>query len=396
MKNNLEHSALPTPEEIRLYHEGKLGPMRSHEIELLAQENPLLAEALEGFAAKPSYSMLPVIQAGIIEASSAGAAGTLGTAGAAILKAGTPWWHLNGWWIGVVTGTAAAVGTAVVMESNKEKAEITNPDIENIRQSESIETPSITSSEDTIAFESATAETGSNQLTTVQTRTNGAENQTGSAIDDASRNQTDLSSIRPVEAGDIVFTEKPETSNPALEPKRSSTIAIGIIHVLNYKLADYTALRQNNWQKFSLQDVGVPARFSSEEDRNKYLKENPDQSIPYIDYISQCIRAYDENKFAMTIDKFAEVLKQYPDDVNALFYTAMSHYKTGNYTTAVDLFAKVEKNFINTFNEEALFYHGKSLKKLDRFEEAISYFVKVVKWNGFYKEQAITEMETED
>jgi hypothetical protein len=77
MKNNLEHSAVPTSDEIKLYHEGKLGPMRSHEIELLAQENPLIAEALEGYAAKPAYAMLPLIQAGIIEASAAAAAGTL-------------------------------------------------------------------------------------------------------------------------------------------------------------------------------------------------------------------------------------------------------------------------------------------------------------------------------
>jgi TolA-binding protein len=170
----------------------------------------------------------------------------------------------------------------------------------------------------------------------------------------------------------------------------------GSFTYLNYKLADYTALRQENWQKFSLDDVGVSAQFKNEEERNKYYNEHPEQRIDYVDYVSQCVKAYDENKFALAIDRFAEILKQYPDDVNALFYTGMSHYKLGSYSTAEDLFSKVEKNFIRTFNEEALFYHGKSLKKLNRIDEANALFVKVVKWNGFYKEQAIEEMQSNE
>lgn len=395
MKNNLEHSALPTPDELRLYHEGKLGPMRSHEIELLAQENPLLAEALEGFATKPAYAMLPLIQAGILQASGGAiAGGAAGASGAALLKASTPWWHLNGWWIGVVTGTAAATGTAVVMEySNEEKSE-ENASGKNVQTTEVIASSPSIGTTDTVHYqdglEPSLTHVESNQIA-VNTESVAENSEIAS-----SRNSAEINTIQSVSGRDMTVSNASQTDAAIPEPKRTSTIAIGIIHVLNYKLADYTALRQNTWQKFSIDDVGVPAKFSNDEERKKYLSQNPDQAVPYVEYISQCIKAYDDNKFTLAIDRFAEVLKQYPDDVNALFYTGMSHYMSGNYTTSSDLFAKVEKNFINTFNEEALFYHGKSLKKLDRYEEAISYFAKVVKWNGFYKEQAIEEMQSED
>lgn len=395
MKNNLEHSALPTPDELRLYHEGKLGPMRSHEIELLAQENPLLAEALEGFSAKPAYAMLPMIQAGIVQASGGAiAGGTAGATGAAILKAGTPWWHLNGWWIGVVTGTVAATGTAVVMEYSKDSESENKPVAGDAKQSELYVQSDVTPMSDTASYaEELKQYSETKEKVTITSNTTPTQQPTEVLVQ---RSPSEIGTIQPVSGSDISINPTNQGDGEMIEPKRTSTIAIGIIHVLNYKLADYTALRQNAWQKFSLDEVGLPAKFNNEEERKRYLIQNPDQSIPYVEYISQCIKAYDENKFALAIDRFAEVLKQYPDDVNALFYTGMSHYMSGNYTTALDLFSKVEKNFINTFNEEALFYHGKSLKKLDRYEDAISYFAKVVKWNGFYKEQAIEEMQSED
>lgn len=400
MKNNLEHSAVPTSDEIKLYHEGKLGPMRSHEIELLAQENPLIAEALEGYAAKPAYAMLPLIQAGIIEASAGAAAATTASAGAGatLLKVASPWWHLNGWWIGVVAGTVAATGTAVIMNNSSDDQK------ENAAQSNQVvvaqnQTQQVIEQEgpiDTTMY--IPSNISDNQIVDKPSMAsqNESEGSISSEVADASRPSTEITSIASKGQQSIISEGAENDQTNAVTPKKSSTVAIGIIHVLNYKLADYTALRQENWQKFSLDDVGVSAQFKNEEERNKYYKDHPEQRIDYVDYVSQCVKAYDENKFTLAIDRFAEILKQYPDDVNALFYTGMSHYKLGSYSTAEDLFSKVEKNFIRTFNEEALFYHGKSLKKLNRIDEANTLFVKVVKWNGFYKEQAIEEMQSNE
>ncbi|MBL7942146.1 MAG: hypothetical protein JNM00_05245, partial [Flavobacteriales bacterium] len=57
---NLSNIALPTVEEIQSYHAGMLPDARCREIELLALEHPLVADAIEGFGEIPAYTKVPV------------------------------------------------------------------------------------------------------------------------------------------------------------------------------------------------------------------------------------------------------------------------------------------------------------------------------------------------
>ena len=399
MKNHMEHSVLPSPEEIRKYQEGKLNAARSHEIELIAQENPLLADAIEGFGGNPAYHLIPGITAAVSTA--AGVASTTGVmagAAAGVVKATSPWWHLNGWIIGATAGTSVAVGTYYINENIQEKKQITANQTTSLNPVEA-QTTDIVSYDALLESvetadepaQSASVLSGTNQyVQQSELVKTGNEVEKGSAlIDDNSKSNVPqkISSI----SGPGIIQGSQSQQDDALRP--SSTVAINIMKVLNYKMADYTAIRSNTWEKFSAEENGLPAKWESEAERVQFQKDHPELIIPYIEYVTTCISAFDNGKYQVAIDRFGIILDQYPDDVNAQFYSAMSHYHLKQQREAIALFLKVEKNVIRTFNEEAFFYHAKCAKEVGDPDTANSLFVKVVQMNGFYKERALEEMQ---
>lgn len=393
MKTRPEHNVLPSAEEIQQYQEGKLDSARMHEIEMLAQENPLLAEALEGFAAQPAFAALPLITASI--ATSAGitaATGASAAAGvAAAVKASTPWWHLNGWLIGVTAGTAAATGTYYYMEVAKDNAEdqkteqVLNHDAQNRDGHD--ENTAMPFADSLNQPGQSIPENDAFTRTETQDLSSGRE---GSAENDESnrsgRSYPEIIASKP----ETAVETRSEGDDQLLKP---STVAIKIVHIQNYKTADYTAIRAKEWDSVNLEDLNVQARFQSNEEQARYRREHPEQVVPYMRYLELCLSAYDRKNYELAQRGFSDILAQYPDDVNALFYGAMSQYHQANYEKACALFEKVDRNMINTFDEEALFYRGKSLKALNRADEATSHFIRVVQMNGFYKEHALQEMQ---
>lgn len=404
MKSNLEHSALPDPDEIKAYQEGKLDGARAHEIEMIAQENPLLADAIEGYSGNPAYHMLPGIAATVATVAgttvaTGAAAGTLATTVAGAVKVSAPWWHLNGWIIGTAVGTTAVVSTYYVNETIQEKKEKAN-------HAEIILNAGDTSASagNTIPYDPTliSAENPDNQ--TALSESSGEApldlTQGMSATDDNVLTKQKATNSR--NGGADVPDKIPSVSGSALIPEgksrdinitaTSSTVAINIVKVHNYKIADYTSIRSNTWERFSVGDNGLPAQFESESEREKFRNEQPENVVPYMDYVGECIKTFDSEKYQMALDRFGVILHQYSDDVNAQFYSAMSYYHLKNPLMAIEFLTSVEKNVIRTFNEEAFFYHALCLKDLGETDGANSYFVKVVRMNGFYKERAIEEM----
>jgi tetratricopeptide (TPR) repeat protein len=404
MKQNLEHSALPDPKEIRDYQEGKLDPARAHEIELIAQENPLLAEAIEGYSANPAYHMLPGITAAVTTAAGVGVASGLTAGVTAVAKAATPWWHLNGWLIGVAAGTSAAVGTYyVAVQNNEEKfaaksTELRQEDAYNKENTEQgtllYDSLMMHADEGLQHEENPVAEDAlKNTTEAAVSQQNTYDGITLTSDSDEFEKRSDPGSLARIDSRNFPKEIDGPEDDKNQAPKSSSTVAIQIMKVLNYKMADYTAIRNASWEKFNPDDVGLPARWASEEEREQYSKDHPGMFVPYVDYISTCISAFDKAKYDTSIERFAVVLEQYPDDVNALFYSALSHYHLQEFDDAIAFFQKVEKNAIRTFNEESFFYHARCWKAKGDIDGANSFFVKVVRLNGFYKERAIEEMQ---
>jgi|GEM_PF-1195332 len=401
MKKSLEHSALPTVEEIKLYQERRLSPCRTHEIELLAEENPMLGDALEGYAALPLFAAVPGVTAAVGQQATASSVHSIaGAKGiASIAKSASSLWHLNSWVIGVsVIGVSVAVvATVAIIDNGNDSSDINttnNPALLSTEKSAETET-SLNTAE--YAKEANEQKINTDRKTTLaenKVHENGTALMASGPPSASGEEQEEYFELpTSIESNYIGEIENSASiaEESGLKLNNSALVAVGIIRIKKYKVADYTQLRKATWDKFNLEEVGLSANYSDYS--NKEAEKTTDViQIPYLKYIEQCITAYDNEEYKTSITGFLSVLGQYPDDVNAQFYGAMSYFNHDQPVLALALFEKAEKNAISTFREEIQFYKAKCLKMLNRTEESSALFKSIVAKNGFYKAQAQKEL----
>jgi TolA-binding protein len=362
---------MPNAKELRLFREGKLSASRMKEITAMAKSDPFLAEAIEGYAAVPgAFEALPAFSSVV---------GTTGIFSA--VAASSPWWHLNGWIIGVAVGGTMA--TAVVLVTKEDPKTV-------VIQA----TPASSTSPSLGAEDQTTNSTSPATLENAALSNNTASYTDASQTTQAVQNSTHNDSINKIQPHTNVttFTNSNGETIIAHAPKvipPKDIKAVQIAHILNYKIADYTDLRYDNWP--ANDNGSLPANLENRFQQS-VEKELIFIGIPYLEYVTGCLEAYDAKNFGEAMRQFKIILNQFPDDVNGLFYTAMSNYYAGNYEAAITYFQKVNRNPIRSFREEANFYEAKSLKALGRIDEAKVMFQKIVDIQGFYADQAYKEM----
>lgn len=404
MKKNLDHSVLPTAEEIKLYQEGKLSPGRTHEIELLAEENPMLGDALEGYAALPLFGAVPGVTAAVSQQASSGIlTGSKGLAAAA--KSGTAWWHLNGWVIGVGVGISAALIAVVVSKSSDSTTEQQSIAKNQINAQVEVTASNVEENADysiekdiqqpqenkVLVTSSADKESTANKI-----NTNGSE----SLMEASSQLYSPSESIEALPSKEVVGGIVYQNDNLAssddvsrLKLNNSALVAITMVTLQHHRIADYSDLRSKNWEPLKLEEIGLSANYAGYENKHAEIQNSSVVvSIPYLKYIEQCIIAYDNQEYKFAIKGFQNVLKQYNDDINAQFYCAMSYYHHEQPVLALELLEKAEKNTITAFREEIQFYKAKCLKMLNRTDESTALFKQIAAKSGFYKTQAQKEL----
>jgi len=385
MKRNLDHTALPTTEEIKLYQEGKLSPQRTHEIEILAEENPMLGDALEGYSALPLFASVPGVSAAVSQQAASGGMVSGAKGLAALTKSGTAFWHLNGWVIGVAVGISGAlIAVALNKEDNESVSSTIQPS--EIRAVTENQTDGAQDQVKTADYRSEIeTKNGADNHTTLKTERNDQNNSdfenTGIHVaqNKPSDELSESLSTKAIENNVLVDNEK-NTPNGSdyLKPNNSSLVAIGMVTIHNHRIADYTDYRRGNWQPLQLSEIGLSANYADYQSRSAEA-ENPNEiSIPYLEYIDQCILAYKQGEYKTAIKGFLTVLNQYTDDINAQFYGAMSYYHHDQPVLALELLEKAEKNPIRAFREETYFYKAKCLKMLNRTDEATLLFKQIV------------------
>jgi tetratricopeptide (TPR) repeat protein len=398
MKRNLDHSALPSAEEIQLYQEGKLAPHRAHEIELIAEENPMLGEALEGFSAFPVFDAVPGITAAVSNQAAGIATGT--KAAAVASYTGSAWWHLNGWILGLGVGVSAALITvAVTTEDNITSSNETTTFQQPIAQTEQQEVIAEQPVEQDLQLSSEASLADARTSTSVQptTEVNTASN---TARYEVSVGVAQVSPAEPIAAIDIqpvlekgLLNDELTTVQP-LKLENSSLVAVAMVTIQNHRVADYSQLRTRSFEPMKLEDIGLPANYANYDVKQEaQMSDDKVVAVPYLTFVEQCILAFKHEEYKTAIKGFNRILSQYADDINAQFYGAMSYYGNDQPVLALQLFEKAEKNTITSFREEILFYKAKCLKMLNRTDESTRLFEQVISKNGFYRTLAEKELQ---
>ena len=136
-------------------------------------------------------------------------------------------------------------------------------------------------------------------------------------ISSAGNERTAMNDAKPLShESDITIAEK-EQADAGVRP--STVVAVNILKVLNYKIADYTQIRTAQWPKLNADGNSVPANYENQNAKPDETVVQKEKTVSYISYITQCMKAFDEKKYPQTIELLQAVLQQYPDDVNAQF-----------------------------------------------------------------------------
>jgi tetratricopeptide (TPR) repeat protein len=110
--------------------------------------------------------------------------------------------------------------------------------------------------------------------------------------------------------------------------------------------------------------------------------------IPYKDYMSETQSIFGKNDFKSALKRYRVVLKAYPEDLNAHFYSALCYYNIGKYSLAHKHFDLAEKHAYNTFKIDAQWYNAKTFYMEKKDDECRKVLEKIIENNDYYALQA--------
>jgi len=148
----------------------------------------------------------------------------------------------------------------------------------------------------------------------------------------------------------------------------------------NYKIRDYSE-RSKQWdmQQENLRRIEDPLRSQVLQD---YY-----EKAPYYKELERAMKYFRKGAYTKSYPLFAGILRQFPDDENALFYGGLSAYKLSRFGKASKLFSKALAQRGGVFYEEALWYLALTLEATGN-ARSDSLFCVIQQYDSFYAENA--------
>ncbi|TSJ39018.1 tetratricopeptide repeat protein [Fluviicola chungangensis] len=167
------------------------------------------------------------------------------------------------------------------------------------------------------------------------------------------------------------------------------------IYLQDLKAIDYSQYRiKPTVQIEQIILTGIPADRENEDD---LVSEEPQVklvNIPYMDYLEKSLSYTNRGKWKLALSRFNEIIKNYPDDVNARFYAGWCYYNLGQYNEACINFSACLQLEFSNFNDEAEWYLAESRLANGDKNSARELFVKIRNQKGFYSKQAEKVLKT--
>ncbi|MFN8699223.1 MAG: tetratricopeptide repeat protein [Flavobacteriales bacterium] len=346
MKNTIKY---PSLEELEQYHNGTLTASRCHEIESLALEDPVMADALEGFERVPSFYALPP------------AADVFSDVAAPVSSARRTWfkWQLNGWLAGVITG-ATVIGGVIVWVVLSHSGKMTEHQQTAQKGSEEVASPSEIKENDS----------GVEEIT----------DSTHISHKEAGRDAA-ISSAKEItgQSGKSDADEKDaRTGQPDLSVS-SSLIAASVTYVNGHKVLDYSDAYTSGFPDFTEVVLSGGTKYEGGES--------------YLQFLKGCLDAYESGNFDEAEKAFQWLRETYPDDANATFFVPMCHYHLGRYSEAEEGFRHAMSVLVPTHKDNTRFHLALTLASLNSTEEAIQILEKLSAEGGKMSKEASLELQ---
>lgn len=130
----------------------------------------------------------------------------------------------------------------------------------------------------------------------------------------------------------------------------------------------------------------VDARFSDA--RAKAEADPMDKAVPYDRFFKGAMGKFSRGDRQGCLEDMFVVLEDHPEDVNALFYAGLCCYDLGLFPRAASLLDRARTHEVDTFIEEAEWYHALASERVAGRDSALPLFKAVVERDGFYAERA--------
>lgn len=138
---------------------------------------------------------------------------------------------------------------------------------------------------------------------------------------------------------------------------------------------------------------GIPAEFEGQDVIKLDEKDKETvRSVPADQFLREGLLAFRDARYGKCISKMEVLLTHNPDDINALFYSAVSYVKLEMYGKAIPLLDKIIADPNNVFDEEAEWYKAVALEGNGDTAAAQVLFKKISSDGGFYSKQATSRL----
>ena len=203
----------------------------------------------------------------------------------------------------------------------------------------------------------------------------------------ASRTNVEPSQYLHVKTIDDIEAALASFDEPVDEPrvKRSHE---DVYHIEDYKVVDYRGKRTEQFRQWEVDPGGVSARFENSDQQSNDRKIPRIVQVPYTEFLNDAIVEYARGHFKEAAHRFQLILKTYPKDANAQFYLGMTLFQQGSYALSSAALAAAGENEISTFHEDARFYRAKALLNQGARQEAIYLWEEIADQGGFYAAQS--------
>lgn len=194
--------------------------------------------------------------------------------------------------------------------------------------------------------------------------------------------------LEPIPVGNnrqLIVDTVPVT--PKVVEKGQYNAQVGFI--VNLKVTEFDKYYTTTIEVKETPLTGVPARY--EDDHGiirEYEEEETVKQVPADQFLREGLIAFRNARYGKCVSKMEVLLNHNANDINALFYTAVSYVKLEMYSKAIPLLDKIIADPNNVFDEEAQWYKALALEGKGDSAAAQELFRQIADKNGFYAEQA--------
>lgn len=156
-------------------------------------------------------------------------------------------------------------------------------------------------------------------------------------------------------------------------------------YVKDLKVLDYRYYRKRVRQDKTDLLTGTPATQEAQ-DANETQKDFLE--ISYMNFLSGTLHDFNRGEYKAALVGFDQILSSYPDDVNALFYSALCLYNLKQFNLCEQRLRVIDLAKFDNFDEEQHWYLLLCYKALGKVQDFTDLKQEIIRSNGFYASKA--------